>query len=141
MASQYIYCTACHKKSPTHQKLFDVLYTFSKSSPEPCPLCGSARELHLTLDFQLGAGDGDFRVISALLPDKLESWLGEEAQEVTFYPFLVVLQSAEGKQFCWMPYWHVTGKDARYGQHAVCLDLEQFDSLIEQVSDKVLQPA
>jgi hypothetical protein len=141
VATQYLYCTACHKKSPTHQKLFDVLYNFSKSFPEPCSLCGSSRELHLTLDFQLGAGDGDFRVVSALLPDKLESWLGEEAQEVTFYPFLVVLQAAEGKQFCWMPYWHVTGKEAHYGQHAVCLDLEQFDSLIEQVNDKVLQPA
>ena len=97
--------------------------------------------MHVNLDFQLGAGDGDFNVVSALLPDKLESWLGEEQEEVTFYPFLVVLEGgSEGKQFCWMPYWHVVGKDARYGQHAVCLDHTQFDSLIAQAQEKVLEP-
>ena len=98
--------------------------------------------MHVNLDFQLGAGDGDFKVLSALLPAKLESWLGEEEEEVTLYPFLVVLEGgAEGKQFCWMPYWHVVGKEARYGQHAVCLEQAQFESLIEQARDKVLEPA
>ena len=98
----------------------------------------------MSLDFQLGAGDSDYKVVSALLPEKLESWMGEEQEEVTFYPFLVVLENSEGKQFCWMPYWHVTGKEARYGQHAVCLDYSQFHDLIGQVSDKkqeeVLEP-
>jgi hypothetical protein len=79
-------------------------------------------------------------VVSALLPEKLESWLGEEEEEVTFYPFLVVLETSEGKQFCWMPYWHVTGKEARYGQHAICLEKRQFDSLMQQVGDRELEP-
>ncbi len=145
MAAQYFYCTQCHKKNPTHHKLFDTLYDFSNVAPEDCPDCGGTRELHLTLDFQLGAGDGDFKVVSALLPDKLESWLGEEDEEVTFFPFLVMLQArAGGKEFCWMPYWHVVGKEARYGQHAVCLERTQFASLIAQVQDpvqdKVLEP-
>jgi len=78
--------------------------------------------------------------VSAFLPDKLESWLGEEEQEVTLYPFLVVLQNCEGKQFCWMPYWHVTGKEARYGQHAVCLESRQFDSLMAQCGERMLEP-
>jgi hypothetical protein len=100
------------------------------------------RELHVNLDFQLGAGDGDFKVVSAFLPEKLESWLGDGSEEVTFYPFLVVLEGgAEGKQFCWMPYWHVTGSEAHYGQHAVCLDHAQFESLIGQAKDKELEPA
>ena len=141
MSSQYFYCTPCHKKSPTHQKLFETLHEFSKAAPESCPGCGRPRDLHINLDFQLGAGDGDFKVASAFLPQKLESWLGEDEQEVTYYPFLVVLQAADGKQFCWMPYWHVTGKDARYGQHAVCLDHGQFESLIEQAQEKILEPA
>ena len=141
MSSQYFYCTQCHKKNPTHHKLFDTLYNFSKAAPEDCPSCGAPRDLHLTLDFQLGVGDGDFKVVSALLPQKLDSWLGEEEEEVTFYPFLVVLESFDGKQFCWMPYWHVTGKEARYGQHAVCVDLAQFDSLVAQAHEKVLEPA
>ena len=141
MAAQYFYCTECHKKYPTHHKLFDILYNFSKTAPEACSACGGTRELHVNLDFQLGAGDGDFKVVSAFLPDKLESWLGDGSEEVTFYPFLVVLEGgAENKQFCWMPYWHVTGKEARYGQHAVCLDQAQFESLLEQAKDKELEP-
>jgi hypothetical protein len=141
VAAQYFYCTQCHKKYPTHHKLFDTLYDFSKIAPEDCPACGVMRELHITLDFQLGVGDGEFKVVSAFLPNKLESWLGEEQEEVTFYPFLVVLEGGvKGKQFCWMPYWHVVGKEARYGQHAVCLDQTQFESLIAQVQDKVLEP-
>ena len=146
MAAQYFYCTQCHKKYPTHQKLFDTLHDFSKVTPEDCPACGGTRELHVNLDFQLGAGDGDFKVVSAFLPKKLESWLGEEEEEVTFYPFMVVLEGGtKGKQFCWMPYWHVVGNEARYGQHAVCLEHSQFESLMaqvqDQVQDKVLQPA
>jgi len=135
---QNLSCTRCHKRYPIHQKLFDILYDFQRTSPDACPSCGGVRELHLTLDFQLGAGDSEFKVVSASLPDKLESWLGQEEEEVTFYPFLVVLQRlGDYKQFCWMPYWHVTGKEARYGQHAVCLDHSQFESLIAQAREKV----
>jgi len=142
MAAQYFVCTQCHKKFPTHQKLFETLYDFSRIAPENCTDCGGARDLRLTLDFQLGAGDCEYQVVSALLPEKLESWLGEGEEEVTFYPFLVVLQrTVDNKQFCWMPYWHVTGKEARYGQHAVCLEQSQFESLSEQVQEKVLEPA
>jgi hypothetical protein len=145
MSSSYLSCNRCHKKYPAHKKLFDALYDFQKTAPEDCPACGGLRELHVTLDFQLGAGDGDFRVVSALLPDKLESWLGEDEEEVTFYPFLVTLERpSDGKQFCWMPYWHVTGKEARYGQHAVCLDQSQFENLAaqarEKIQERILEP-
>jgi hypothetical protein len=136
--AQYYYCPQCHNKVSTFHRLFDSLYEFSKSDPGTCPACGVVRELHVTLDFQLGLGDGDFRVLHAFLPEKLESWLGEEEEEVTYYPFLVVLQGAHGKQFYWMPYWHVVGKDARFGQHALCLDHAQFDSLLQQAQEKML---
>jgi hypothetical protein len=133
VAAQYYYCTGCHNKVSTSLRLFDALYDFSKAPPQDCPVCGGARELHVSLDFQLGFGDGDFKVVHAFLPDKLDSWLGEEEEEVTYYPFLVVLQGgSESKQFYWMPYWHVVGKDARFGQHAICLDHSQFDSLVTQ---------
>lgn len=141
MASQYYSCTQCHKKYPTHHKLFDTLYDFNKSTPEACPACGAARELHLTLDFQFGDGGSDFKVASAFLPDKLESWLGQEEEEVTLYPFLVVLERAgDQRRFCWMPHWHVTGKEARYGQHALCLDQAQFDSLMAKAQENVQEP-
>ena len=140
MATQFFYCVQCHKKYSTHQKLFETLYDFSKMAPEDCAACAGTRDLHVTLDFQLGAGDTDFKVVSALLPQKLESWLGEDQEEVTLYPFLIVLENSEGRQFCWMPYWHVTGKEARFGQHALCLEKRQFQSLMEQVGDKELEP-
>ncbi len=140
VATQFFYCNQCHKKSPTHHKLFDTLYEFSRTAPDVCAACGSSRDLHVTLDFQLGAGDSDYKVISALLPEKLDSWMGDGEEEVTLYPFLVVLETSERKQFCWMPYWHVTGKEARFGQHALCLEKSQFTSLMDQVEDKILEP-
>jgi len=38
---------------------------------------------------------------------------GAKRRKRSRIPFLVVLETFEGKQSCWMPYWHVTGKDAR----------------------------
>lgn len=140
MPSAYYSCHTCHKRYPTHRKLFDTLYEFQKVSPEDCPKCGAAQELRLDLDFQLGCGDGEFKVVSAFLPDKLDSWLGDEEEEVTFYPFLVILERpGDGKQFCWMPYWHVTGKEARYGQHAICLEQAQLESLIAQAREESIE--
>jgi hypothetical protein len=128
----------CHKKTSTFQKLFDTLYEFSKNTSKTCPACGETRELWVSLDFQLGVGDGNFKVVHAFLPQKLESGLGEEDEEVTLYPFLVMLEGSGGKQFNWMPYWHVVGKDARFGQHALCLDQAQFDSLVAQAQERML---
>ena len=138
MTAQYFYCSQCQKKTSTFQKLFDTLYDFSKINSNNCPACGGTRELYVSLDFQLGVGDGTFKVMHAFLPEKLESWLGEEEEEVTLYPFLVVLEGSAGKQFNWMPYWHVIGKDARFGQHALCLDHAQFDSLVAQAQERML---
>jgi hypothetical protein len=138
VTAQYFYCSQCQKKTSTFQKLFDTLYDFSRINSNNCPACGAARELFVSLDFQLGVGDGTFKVVHAFLPEKLESWLGEEEEEVTLYPFLVVLEGSAGKQFNWMPYWHVVGKDARFGQHALCLDHAQFDSLVAQAQERML---
>lgn len=141
MTTQYFYCSQCHKKVSILLRLFDTLYQFSKANPEKCPTCGGTRELHVCLDFQLGIGDGNFKVVQVFLPERLESWLGEEEEEVTLYPFLVVLEATGGRQFNWMPYWHVVGKDARFGQHALCLDHAQFESLLLQAQAKMLVAA
>jgi hypothetical protein len=42
--------------------------TTLENGPEECLAGGGTRELRVNLDFQLGAGDGDFKVISELLP-------------------------------------------------------------------------
>jgi len=141
MATQFLSCSSCHKRFPTHQKLFETLYEFHRLGAGSCPACSGSRELHITLDFQLGDGDSVFKVVSALLPDRLDSWLGQGEEEVTLYPFLVTLQRVgDNHEFCWMPYWHVTGKDARFGQHAICLDQSQFESLINQAREKNHEP-
>ena len=77
MAAQFFYCTECHKRYPTHQKLFDTLYNFTKAAPECCPACGRSRDLRLTLDFPLGAGDSEYKVVSALLPESLSPGSGK----------------------------------------------------------------
>ena len=136
MTTQYFCCTQCHRETFASLKLFETLYEFTKANTKNCPACGGVQELHVSLDFQLGVGDGDFKVVHAFLPEKLESWLGEEEEEVTFYPFLVVLESSGGNQFNWMPYWHVVGKDARFGQHALCLGQAQFESLVAQAQER-----
>jgi hypothetical protein len=141
VTAQYFRCSQCHKKTSALHKLFDTLYEFSNTTLKTCPDCGGALELHVSLDFQLGVGDGDFKVVHAFLPEKLESWLGEEEEEVTLYPFLVVLEGAGGKQFNWMPYWHLVGKDARFGQHALCLEHAQFESLVAQALEKMFVAA
>lgn len=138
MIAQYFYCSQCHKKTATSRKLFDTLYECSKTASKTCPACGGAQDLYVSLDFQLGLGDGNFKVVHAFLPEKLESWLGEEDEEVTLYPFLVVLEGSGSKQFNWMPYWHVVGRDARLGQSALCLDRAQFNSLVEQAQECML---
>jgi len=137
MSLQYLSCEQCRKRYSTHQTLFDTLYSFQKHELEHCPVCGRSCELRLSLDFQLGSGDSDFKVVSAFLPERLDSWLGENEEEVTLYPFLVLLErTSDSKQFCWMPYWHVTGSEARYGQHAICLEYPQFESLMTQACEK-----
>ncbi|HZW92970.1 MAG TPA: hypothetical protein VFF64_08460 [Candidatus Eremiobacteraceae bacterium] len=136
MTTQYFCCSQCYKKSSISLRLFETLYGFSKVSTKNCPACGGVQELHVSLDFQLGVGDGDFKVVHAFLPEKLESWLGEEEEEVTFYPFLVVLEGVGHKQFNWMPYWHMVGSDARFGQHSLCLDRTQFESLVAQAQER-----
>jgi hypothetical protein len=112
-------------------------------APVKCPACRGTRELRVNLDFQPGAGDGDFKVISALLPTKLESWPDEEERS-HLLPVSSRARRQGGKQTI-LPYWQVVGRQARYGQHAACLDHAQFDSLIaqvhEKVEEKVLEPA
>ena len=66
MATQCFYCNQCHKKYPTHQKLFDTLY----DSPEllrRIALPAAARgELRVSWISSSGAGDGEFKVVSGI---------------------------------------------------------------------------
>jgi hypothetical protein len=113
-------------------------------APVKCPACRGTRELRVNLDFQPGAGDGDFKVISALLPDKAGVMARRRGRRCHLLPVSSRTRRQGGKQTI-LPYWQVVGKQARYGQHAACLDHAQFDSLIaqvhEKVEEKVLQPA
>jgi len=126
------------KGYPT-QKLCDTLYHFTKAAPESCPGCGRSRDLRLTLDVALGAGDTEYKVVSALLPEKLESWLGEEEEEVMYS--LPRRARDVRRQAVLLDALLACDRQGRprFGQHAVCLDKRQFESLIEQVNEK-LQP-
>jgi hypothetical protein len=139
MATKRYYTCECPK--PSHpDTLFDALHEFSVASPK-CEVCKATKVLHLDFPFGLGAGLSRCRVLCSLLPRQEPlSWLDDDGQQVKFYPFLVVLEDEHGRGV-WLPYWHVKEGNTRqykYGQWAPNLDLELFESLVEQAVEKGL---
>ncbi len=105
MATQRSYaCNTCMKETrPPH--LFDALRYFS--TLRKCE-CGGTKDLILNFDFGLDADKSRCKVLDAFIPanDKPDQW-SSDGGNVTFYPFLVILEGTEkpGRSI-WLPYWH-----------------------------------
>jgi hypothetical protein len=116
-------------------ELFEALHNLAKLPESICPRCGEAKQLHLIFQFGLGAGSPDCKVLAVFSPEEGVSWQTDEGETVTFYPFLVVLESDE-RQKIWLPYWHTVEKaghvQKKYGQWAPFLDDDAFRSLYAQ---------
>jgi hypothetical protein len=114
--------------------LFDTLLNFSELKRAPaCNVCGREQELHVVMNFGLGAGPQRFRVLHVFLPGQLESWPHpEDERPVTFYPFFAILRPSdrEARPSFWLPYWHVHGATKKYGQWAPFVDDPQFSDLV-----------
>ncbi len=140
MATQrYYLCRRCQQKAHAG-KLFQALSNFSSQAPI-CNTCRETRELHLIFSWGLEAGSVDHRVLHVFVPESCVKWDGENGREITFHPFLVVMQrDGEGGHSFWLPYWHIVNTDGRietkYGQWAPCMEDEQFQSLIAQAHAK-----
>jgi hypothetical protein len=101
--------------------------------------------IELKFRFGLEVGDRPCRVLDTFLPAHIATWRLDNDSTAEFYPFLVVVESSDGKsQFVWLPYWHVVAdKDGtvsrKYGQWAPFMDTEAFGSLLSQARAKGYQ--
>ena len=120
--------------------LFQVLLARAHAQPHDCPNCGSAAELQLTFAFGLNASHSECTVRECFVPRRLESWAGKDGSQVTFYPFLVILDRHERERAAWLPYWHliVRGRNSvqKYGQWAPFMDFRLFADLLNQAEAK-----
>jgi hypothetical protein len=124
------HCTKCNQQIHAGN-LFDCLIIVANDNCPVCPSCNAKA---------LGAGGRECTVLDCFLPDKPDRWRDEDSgQDVTFYPFLVITMTENGK-VAWLPYWHVTGKGSdvrkKYGQWAPSMDLSTFQELVEKARAK-----
>jgi len=136
---RYFICSRCGEKTYP-PNLFETLRTFSVSR-SVCGRCGANSELHVVFSFGLEAGRPDCKVLDAFLPENPVSWRQQDMREVTFYPFLVVLQRSDDEGRCfWLPYWHLVEGigtvKRKYGQWAPFMDASLFESLVAQARAK-----
>lgn len=92
----------------------------------------------LNFDFGLDAEKSRCKVLDAFIPanDKPDQW-SSDGGNVTFYPFLVILEGTEkpGRSI-WLPYWHTVEGKRKYGQWAPHMDDFVFIDLINQAREK-----
>lgn len=141
---RYYGCAKCPQQTYP-PNLFDALLDLSNGLVSNCAACGGFKELHLVFDFGLDAGSAECKVLHAFLPLDLVSWNQEDGKQVTFYPFLVVMERTDvkGRAF-WLPYWHtvegMAKKGRKYGQWAPFMDEPLFKSLVAQAREKGCLP-
>jgi hypothetical protein len=115
--------------------MLDALTSVSRGQPPLCPECKDPLRLHLSFDFSFGADGRDVVVVASYLPRNSRPW-DTESEHVTFLPFLIVTETAQGKRAMWLPYWHEVVKDGKksmkYGQWAPYMDDDLFLDLLAQ---------
>ena len=93
---------------------------------------GTTSRLALGLD----VGTTPCTVLDVFLPQGSQSW-EEKGEQVTFYLVLVIPTVArDGKQCCWLPYWHIHGKNTKFEQSAPLMDADELLGMLEQARDK-----
>ena len=132
MATDRFYvCSGCGNRTWI-PNLFDALQKKASETIHACECCSNTCEIELTFHFGLDAGDSTCTVFRAFLPENRFSWTDGQGNHVEYFPFLVILESDNGKSF-WLPYWHlINGGVRKYGQWAPNIDAEQFTSLLNQ---------
>ena len=125
---------------PTRGKLFDVLLARAREEPLRCAKCSGLATLRLKFPFGLNAADSECTVQDCFIPRQLESWKERDGSNVTFYPFLVIVQRRGRELATWLPYWHVVERGPRpmtkYGQWAPFMDFHLFADLLSQARAK-----
>jgi hypothetical protein len=136
---RFFVCASCGNEEWAGGLLFEVLRNRARGEPAPCA-CGGQRYFKVTFPFARDAGRYTCKVVHAFLPEWETKWPDRAGGEVTFYPFLIIGESLNGKnqQTAWLPYWHITtyadGRtmQTRYGQWAPHMDADIFANLVDQ---------
>ncbi len=139
MATDRFYiCPKCRNKFSAGL-LYDALHAVAIGEQPTCAKCATSMLLHLSFAWGLDAGAFRCIVRDAFMPDNPVRWFDKGKREVTFYPFLVIIES-KNKRKAWLPYWHIVrGKrkpQKKYGQWAPCMDLSTFDELVAKAKSK-----
>lgn len=138
MATKRFYrCVTCNSAEGVGS-LFQALQSVVENTISRCKKCDGRREVVLEFSHGLGIGQRECRVLSAYLPSQNISW-GSSSREVSFFPFLVVLDVPKDNfHAVWLPYWHVikdvSGVKHRYGQWAPFIGEEYFEDLLRQAN-------
>lgn len=138
---RYWICSKCATREWAG-RLFDVLRQISRGVQSVCETCSGFRTLELVHPFGVGAGSHRGKVLDVFLPDNIRSWIDEENRDVEYFPFLVMVESAdESYVSAWMPYWHLVSDaggriERKYGQWAPFMDLESFAKLVSKARAK-----
>ena len=136
---RFLVCAQCGP-SPGRGKLFDVLLARAREQPLLCSKCGALATLRLKFAFGLNGADSECTVRDCFVPRVLESWKERDGRDVTFYPFLVIVQRHGRELAAWLPYWHVVDRAHRpvtkYGQWAPFMDFHLFADLLSQARAK-----
>ncbi len=119
-------------------ELFSALLSITRNETFKCLKCEGCYRIHLNFQFALGVNQNEGEVIAAYLPDKLDQWTNK-GDEITYYPFLVVLKYNYGKEI-WLPYWHVIKRGdkllKRYGQWAPVIRMNDFMEMTDRAKSE-----
>lgn len=119
----------------------DALLSLERNRFLRCSKCDAPATLRLKFDFGLNAPDSECTVLDCFVPRRPESWKATDEANVTFYPFLVIVQRHGRNLAVWLPYWHVVERGGRvtqkkYGQWAPFMDFHLFKDLLDQAQAK-----
>jgi len=137
-----VVCERCGPSPATGSTLFEDLLAKALGETRQCTECHAHHvELRLKFSFGLNASDPECTVRDCFMPRHPERWRDADGKEVTFHPFLVVLQRHGREQAAWLPYWHTVERPGRkraqkYGQWAPLMDFSLFEDLLSQARAK-----
>lgn len=133
-------CAACGHHEPKWPPMFSALQRLAQKQMPACPKCQQTMQLHLSYAFALGITERDAIALAAFLPAVPPKWK-DQAREVTFYPFLAIVERTGGERAAWLPYFHVvidpTTKKvvSKYGQWAPFIRLALVEDLLAQARE------
>jgi hypothetical protein len=128
-------CLRGHEDAPL--SMFVGLQGFAQSGPRQCASCEEPSRYLFKFEVGLDGSGSRCEAIAVYLPDRVERWDTAAGEAVEFFPFLVILRTADSAELsCWLPYWHLVhtkqGIKTKYGQYAPMMQSDLFEDLLRK---------